>query len=312
MQRAASQNFRETGGLIDLSARAKLALDGTDSVRYLNGQITNDLRKITVSDALYACVTSAKGKLCADVFITAVANHQLLIDADPSLREPLAARLERYIVADDVTIDDATDRLALIHIFGVETSPLANFPGARSQRFGKTSIDLFIPRPQFSEVWNSLAANFPIIGEPAQEALRIEAGIPRWNFELTDETLPAEAGLDKTAVDFHKGCYIGQEIISRIQSVGRVNRSLTGFILANRQPGDSDLDFLQQLRGAQLFANDQLVGTLTSATHSPTLDKFIALGYLKRAAAKSSSIFEIRDAANRRLGDATIHPLPFL
>jgi folate-binding Fe-S cluster repair protein YgfZ len=108
---AATAGFRpERGGLFDLSARAKLRISGADRLRYLNGQISNDLRKATEITAIHACVLTAKGKINADVFITADADS-FLVDSEAKMREALAARLERYVIADDVQIDDVTTRL---------------------------------------------------------------------------------------------------------------------------------------------------------------------------------------------------------
>src|ERR1700744_3443390 len=109
--------FRRRGGVIDLSARTQLILSGPDRVRYLNGQVTSDVRKLQPGHAQMACVTTAKGKLSAEICITAL-EDSLIIDAESSLREALLARLERYIVADDVAITDATDTQKLWHWIG--------------------------------------------------------------------------------------------------------------------------------------------------------------------------------------------------
>jgi tRNA-modifying protein YgfZ len=107
----------ETGraSFLDLSARAKLRVSGADRFRFLNGQITNDLRKASETFAIEACVLNAKGKLNAHVFIAAF-GESFLIDAEPELRETLGARLERYVIADDVQIEDVTDEFSLFHV----------------------------------------------------------------------------------------------------------------------------------------------------------------------------------------------------
>src|ERR1044071_9639887 len=100
---------------LDLSARAKFRVAGADRFRFLNGQITNDLRKATETSAIEACVLSAKGKVNAHIFIAAL-GASFLIDSAPELREALRARLERYVIADDVQIADITDEFALFHV----------------------------------------------------------------------------------------------------------------------------------------------------------------------------------------------------
>src|ERR1700746_3847662 len=109
----------ERSAFLDLSARTKLHVTGADRCRFLNGQITNDLGKASETVALEACVLSAKGKLNAHIFITAF-GEGLLIDAESELRETLRERMERYIIADDVQIEDVMDKFSLFHLFTEE------------------------------------------------------------------------------------------------------------------------------------------------------------------------------------------------
>ncbi len=266
------------GGLADLSDRVQLRLTGADRVRFLNGQVTADVRKLTPGRTMPACVTTAKGKLCADIFITATADA-LLLDADVSLRDTLAARIERYIIADDVALEDLTGTLHLLHVFGEAPDALPGFAASGANRFGRTGIDLWLDAAEFAGHWARLAAARVVMDEALRETLRIEAGIPRWGRELTEDTLPPEAGLDRTHIDYHKGCYIGQEVISRIKSVGHVNRELTGFVSEGGVP---------LVAGWAVFPSEAEAakphGTLTSAAWSFALEKPIALGYLKRGA----------------------------
>src|SRR4029077_7040185 len=112
---------------LDLSTRAKLRVTGADRFRFINGQITNDLRKANETAAVEACVLNAKGKMNAEIFIAAL-GETFLIDAEPELREMLRARLERYVIADDVQIEDVTDEFSLFHIF------TERWPAVRSGR----------------------------------------------------------------------------------------------------------------------------------------------------------------------------------
>jgi folate-binding protein YgfZ len=271
------------GTVIDLSARARFQLSGSDRVRYLNGQVSNDVRKLKAEASLYACVMTAKGKMCADVFISSSADF-LRIDTEPELRESLAARLERYIIADDCQLTDVTDQTA--HYFEILPGTIASAgaslshsshsshaasPRVLSRRFGFEGYDHFLPRESSETAWNALAQERLVLDARTAEILRIENGVPRWGYELDEHVLPMEAGLDATAIDFNKGCYIGQEIISRIKSLGHVNRRLCRF------ESNSEL-----LPGMELFVDDsdKPVGLLTSATFGFT--RPVALGYLKR------------------------------
>ncbi len=220
---------------IDLSARTKLRLRGTDRLRFLNGQVPNDVRQATADQSIYACLLTAKGKLCADTFVTAGPDF-LQVDAEPELREALLARLERYLIADDVEIEDVTDSLALLHWLPTggdnalappalewATSPV------RSRRYGATGFDFFLDRALSDDAIAQLPASGHRVlaaTDPEIEARRIAAGVPRWGAELDETILLPEAGLETRAVDYTKGCYVGQEIVSRLKSLGHVNRYL--------------------------------------------------------------------------------------
>src|SRR3954465_15208661 len=106
----------ERPSFVDLSARVKLRVSGADVVRYLNGQITNNLAKASDRAAIQASILNAKGKLSAHVFISEEGEGSFFLDADPELREELPARLERYIIADDVQLEDVTERFSIFHV----------------------------------------------------------------------------------------------------------------------------------------------------------------------------------------------------
>src|SRR5467141_3607271 len=110
---------------VDLSARAKFRITGTDRFRFFNGQITNDLRKVNETVVIEACVLNAKGKMDAHIFVGAL-GESFLLDAEPSLRERLGARLERYVIADDVEIEDVTEQFSLFHVVSQE-SPASEY-----------------------------------------------------------------------------------------------------------------------------------------------------------------------------------------
>jgi tRNA-modifying protein YgfZ len=128
---------------LDLSARAKLRVSGADRFRFINGQITNDLRKANETAAIEACVLNAKGKLNAQIFIAAL-GEAFLIDAEPELRETLRARLERYVIADDVQIEDATDEFSLFHLFTGDPPALESGRIVSARRFATTGWDIWL------------------------------------------------------------------------------------------------------------------------------------------------------------------------
>jgi folate-binding protein YgfZ len=265
-----------TAPFFDLSGRAKLRITGSDRLRFLNGQVTNDVRKASESAAIEACVLSAKGRMNGHVFLSA-AQDCFLADADPELREGLLARLERYVIADDVQIEDVTDQLSLFHALA-PTGPAAG-DGWRlvsARRFTETGWDVWIDATLYDVVARRLSSAFRFFDAASAEVFRVEEGIPRWGLELTEEIIPIEANLEGRAIDYEKGCYIGQEVISRIKMSGQTNKRMCGLVSLREAPLST---------GMKLTATGEKskeAGWITSATRSERLGKEIALAYVKR------------------------------
>jgi folate-binding protein YgfZ len=172
-----------------------------------------------------------------------------------------------------------------------------------SARFGRPGWDWWTDADTAAKSWAGIESRVVVLDDALSEVLRIEAGVPRWGRELTEDTLPPEAGLDRTHVDYHKGCYIGQEVISRLKSVGHVNRQLSGFVSAAGEP---------LIPGASLFVpgdDARAVGMLTSAAYSFALEKPIALGYLKRGSPTGELLARPAEASGAVV---TVRALPFL
>jgi folate-binding protein YgfZ len=260
---------------LDLSARAKFRITGTDRFRFLSGQITNDLRKTSETTAIEACVLNAKGKMNAHIFVCALA-ESFLMDAEPTLREKLGARLERYVIADDVQIEDVTDQFSLFHVLA-RKSPTPEYGRIVSaRRFAEPGWDIWSETTRRDVLWQQVSSAFAFLDSAAAEVMRIEEGIPRWRCELTEEIIPIEANLEHGTIDYQKGCYIGQEVISRIKMSGQTNKRLCGLISLN------DVPLQPGMKLAAPSTAGKEVGWITSATRSERLDKQIALGYVKR------------------------------
>jgi folate-binding protein YgfZ len=303
--------------LLDLSDRAKLNVIGTDRVRFLNGQLTNDIVSLQLGSAIYACALTAKGKLCADLFVGAT-KESLSLDAEGVLRESLTARLEKYIIADDVTLEDVTEAFGLFHLVDVDSEECVGGTEDRvgvgkldlprdvvrivCNRFAVPGMDLWFPADQTAVVMERLQQS-PIDPEAA-ENLRIERGIARWGSELSGDVIPTEAGLDQRAINFFKGCYLGQEVISRIKSVGHVNRHLRGF-----RPASGVVLGI----GDKLFADEEStkeIGFITSIGQERFLDRTIALGYARRGFDTPGSTLQVR-RNNTLIGGIEVCSLPF-
>jgi len=275
------------GAAVNLSSRTKLRLTGSDRVRYLNGQVTNDVRRAKNDETLYACVTDVKGRIAGDVFIHATA-EALLLDAEPGLRESLGMRLERYIVADDVEMTDVTEEWQLWHVWGDAGTParkenaLCGQDGphhcVRSNRFGVDGFDVWLPSTAPVPVFDPR----PVLDDADLETWRILQKVPRWPNELSAETFPPEAGIETRAMDFAKGCYIGQEVLSRIKTTGKMPRRLVAWETSNEIASGSELHDLQS----------KVVGTVTSVAKHPMNGKFTVMAMVKAA----TEIIAERDA----------------
>jgi len=257
-----------------LSPRALWRLTGPDAARYLNGQVTNDVARLAAGHACYAAVCTAKGRMEGDISIALHAG-EFYLDAASVLREGLGARLEKYLIADDAAFEDVGDLWSLRHVFGATPPPApeAGFVIAYA-RFGVPGHDVWVANP-----------NPAIAGATVEtdvlETLRLEHGLPRWGAELTTNTLPPEAGPHMlAAISYTKGCYVGQETIARLKSVGHVNRSLV-FLRSDSAAFPAT--------GTKLKQGDHETGVVTSSGYSPRLEKGIALGYAQRQASASGA-----------------------
>lgn len=291
----------------DLSARTKLRVSGTDRLRFLNGQITNDAAKASGAIGMAASVLNAKGKMNAQIFLSQ-GTDCYLIDADPELREKLQPRLERYLIADDVVIEDVSANFSIFHVAATQAPSLPGFCRAlQVRRFRRSGWDVWVEMGRRDEVFAQLSADSFFCDDPSMEVFRIEQGIARWGRELTEEIIPVEADLEESSIDYEKGCYIGQEIISRMKLSGQRNKKLCGFISvydAPLEPGMKIFPMGEEAKEA---------GWITSALHSKRLGKEIALGYLKRPFYHST--YRLNAIHPESLGDAVarieIADLPF-
>ncbi|MEY2496778.1 MAG: tRNA-modifying protein YgfZ [Verrucomicrobiota bacterium] len=295
----------ESGALFDLSSRVKLRIGGADAPRFLNGQITNDLRKAAATAAIQASVLNAKGKVNANVFVS-IDGDSFLLDADPELRDDLPLRLEKYIIADEVQIEDVSDRFALFHVTAGVAPVVQLGRIAQANRFGCSGWDIWAERTEQESTGRELSAAFVLCDEECAEVFRIERGIPRWGRELTDQIIPTEANMEASSIDYSKGCYIGQEVISRIKMSGQTNKRLCGLISPTSAP----------LRAGMRLVSPEVdqkeIGWITSAARSPRLQKEIALGFVKRGFnAVGSRLFALSPNNADRL-PIEIVGLPFL
>ncbi len=258
---------------ITIESPTLLEFRGPDAQRFLNGQVTQDVRKLAGGKiALPACVTDAKGKLQFRVWITESPDGALWVEGPAGSAEALEARLTRYLIADDVDVTNLTGNYKLVHLIGQETTPPPDVMARESSRFGKVGADWWSLADVEVELPLGTTLLFGEFGEEF-EAFRIANKIPQWGSELIEGILPPEAGLDQTDISYQKGCYVGQEVISRIKSAGKVNQRLVQLRFDAAIP-ISNLSLVDE--------SGSVVGRLTSISPIPEGSHRLALGYLKR------------------------------
>ncbi len=255
----------------DLSARTKLRVTGPDRVRFLNGQTTNDIRRASLDATQESCVLNSKGHLDAHIFLFATPN-EIWIDADAEVRGALPGRLERYIIADDVVVEDASEGFALFHLLAPSKPERIEITFCvRSRRLGCDGWDLWVESAAAVQTKSALAAAYRAADESEWELLRIENGIPRWGRELTPDIIPPEAKLAERAINYEKGCYIGQEVISRMKISGQTRQRLCGIVSE-----------MPVVAGMELRQETKVVGCITSAIFSERMKSHIGLAMIKR------------------------------
>jgi folate-binding protein YgfZ len=322
--------FHWSAGVVDLSFRSRICLTGSDRVRFLHGQVTNDIQQLQPGGGCYAAIVSAKGRMEGDCY-TYHLPEELLLDFEPGLQESVTQRLEKYIVSDDVQVVSVASLYGLLSVQGPRSEEVVNalgsfqsLPGApfefvaasdavlgemylmNQPRLGARGFDLFVPTASLGVVADKLiAAARQVGGKPcgwqAVEAVRIEAGLPRYGADMDDRNLPPECGIERRALNYQKGCYIGQEVLNRIHTMGHVNRKLCGLRLPaslSSLPAKDD----------KLFFEEKEVGYVTTSVASPDLGN-IALGYVRTESAQPGIRLTLRIAGTE--GAVEVAELPF-
>ena len=318
----------ESVALVDLSFRGCLAVLGDDRVKFINGQVTNEVAGLKPGEGCYAALVNAKAKMQADLHVYRL-DDELILDFEPGLLEAVTQRLESHLIADQVELIDASPHFGLLSLQGPKTAdalaalglalPGEPFAHAKSplndlgevylmnnDRYGTAGCDLYIPTVSLAKAAERLAKAVAeqggrLAGWQATEVARVEAGIPRFGIDMGNNTLPPEAGLDTRAISYTKGCYIGQEIIARIRTYGRVNRTLVGY-----RP---DANLAKTATTGTKLTDDsgKTLGTLTSIVNSPKFG-LIALGMAKRGSEFPGRQLTALEPAT---GQATVTKLPF-
>lgn len=312
---------RSHAGVIDWSARGKIRVTGPDRLTFLDGLLTNDMKSLGEGRGLYAATLDHKGRVHGDLVVYDLGDEYWL-ETEPEAGDRVLAHLNRLLVSDDVTLDDVTDSWAVLGLFGPQSRRIATevfgaptLPHdydhasvpfqdgsariARSPYLGGEGYEAWVPpetvRAAFHAMVDGGATPF---GHLAAEALRVEAGRPKYPTDMDEDTIVLEARLE-SAISMTKGCYVGQEVVSRATYIGHVNRVLVGLRIDSKDPPHP---------GVELLAEGKSVGKVTSAVRSAGLGQILGLGYIRRHLADPGTKVSVG-----RDGDetATVAALPF-
>jgi folate-binding protein YgfZ len=287
--------LRERCGVHDLGFRAKISLTGSDRTRWLNGMVTNNIRDLAVGRGVYAFLLNPQGHILGDLYAYN-RGDSIAVDTDCSQVEKILATFEHYIIMDDVEVTNLSEQMTALGIagpkarsvlsqagFGIpEMQPLqvhpATWRGAactvvRGEDEKDVAYEIWVAPSSVKALWDALlSAGAAPVGSEALELQRIAVGIPTYGVDIRERDLPQETEQAR-ALNFSKGCYVGQEIVERIRSRGAVHRKFTGFIAEGAAPITA---------GMKVVAGEKEVGEITSAAFLRGADKTIALGYIRR------------------------------
>ena len=290
-------------------ARAKLILRGEDRVRFLHGMVSNDIEALQPGQGCHAAMLTTRGKLLADLVVYADA-AALTLELDGALRDKIKATLDKHIIMDDVEVEDATDVVAELGVYGADAAAaIARATGLDGDSLAALPSYGFVEgegvrvarTPELGGVGFHVFGDVRIEGMPLSddeyEERRVEAGTPLYGVDMGEDRLPIEAGVTD-AVSFTKGCYLGQEVIARATNLGHINRKLVGLIVDGEAP---------PARGARLSAATRPeAGQVTSAVRSRRLGRTIALGYVHRTLWDPGTRLSLEDGRG-----AVVTALPF-
>jgi tRNA-modifying protein YgfZ len=280
------ERLREAVGLVDRSRRGKFSLTGTETLEFLQGQLTNDVEALTPGHGCYAALLDHKGKIQADMRVLRLADS-VWIDCEEIGRPVLAKTIRMYSLGRDVHSNDVTDERAILSLIGpdahaaLDVAPPDEEHASVEGEHGiyvatDLGVDVICAASDVESVREALGVE--PASEEAAECLRIESGRPRHGLDLTSATIPQEAGINERAVSFTKGCYVGQETVARLYYKGKPNRFLRGLRLA--APVE---------HGAAIRFGEREVGSVGSACTSPSHGP-IALALIRREASPGDTV----------------------
>jgi folate-binding protein YgfZ len=288
-------------GVYDLGFRAFLSIAGSDRVRWLNGMVTNNIRDLAAGHGVYAFLLNPQGKILGDMFVYNL-GETLLVETDCGQIEKLLATFDHYIIMDDVELANFGGKQTAVGLSGPKSRDVLNAAGikvpemqplqlitpqcvcdcgcaactvVRGEEGPQESFEVWLAPKDVLKTWQALIdAGATAVGSEALEVQRIVAGVPLYGIDIRERDLPQETE-QMRALNFNKGCYVGQEIVERIRSRGNVHRKFTGFTAEGHA---------RFAAGDKVVAADKEVGELTSVANlrRASGEQTVALGYIRR------------------------------
>jgi folate-binding protein YgfZ len=309
-------------GVYDLGYRARVSLTGGDRVRWLNGMVTNNIRDLAEGHGVYAFLLNPQGRILGDLYAYDV-GEALAVETDRSQVEKVIATFDHYIIMDDVEVTNLCETQTALGVAGPQSRACLNAAGvevpelqplqqitprcncdcgcvecmvARGDDATNESYEVWLAPKDVYKTWQALvAAGATPVGSEAMEMHRIVAGIPLYGMDIRERDLPQETEQAR-ALNFNKGCYVGQEIVERIRSRGNVHRKFTGFLAENAAAITV---------GAKILSSEKEVGEITSVATLPAPSgRSVAMGYIRREVGVPGREVAIGDAS------AIVTPLP--
>jgi len=319
----AYQAARQRAASIDRSSRGRIVVSGRDRATYLQGLLTNDVVALAPGSGCYAAYLTPQGRMISDLWVYELGDVMLLNLPSLDTRNAVLTKLDQFIFSEDVQLGDVTDAFAQIAVVGPDaprvvaglmgqSAPAVEHACVRAEVAGGAAIvtrvtdagepgfDLYVERLRLPLLMQALgAAEVTQVDADTAEVLRVEAGIPAFHHDMTEETIPLEAGIEARAINRNKGCYVGQEVIVRVldRGHGRVAKKLAGVTME----GDA-----VPAAGAPVKHGDKDVGAITSAVQSAALHRPIALAYLQRDALEPGTAVTVGGASG------VVTALPFV
>jgi tRNA-modifying protein YgfZ len=297
--------LRESAAWLDLSARGRTEAFGRDRARLLHNLTTNHVKQLQPGQGCYAFLLTPQGRIQADIHILAL-EDRFLLDTEPETRERVPQVIGKYIIADDVKLEDVSGRTCELAIEGPGAAAALAAAGAPAPEApwdhaawegaivaaisstGQPGFRLIAPAERKADLAARLEAAGASQASPeAARVVRMENGVPRYGEEIFETSLPQETR-QMHAVHFNKGCYMGQEIVERIRARGHVNKLLMKVLIEGEAP---------LARGAKLEAGGAEAGEIASSVFSPAAGRVVALAYVRTPHARPGAELTARGRA---------------